>query len=47
MTGCGEAYVAFDVCKDKHAVAIAEAGRGGEVRFSAKSRARAKLSAGW
>ncbi len=33
MTGRGEVYVAFDVSKEKHAVAIAEAGRGGEVRF--------------
>jgi len=29
----GEAFVAFDVAKKKHAVAIAEAGRTGEVRF--------------
>ena len=28
-----EAFVAFDVAKTKHAVAIAEGGRGGEVRF--------------
>ena len=28
-----EAFVAFDVAKKKHAVAIAEGGRGGEVRF--------------
>ena len=28
-----EAFVAFDVAKTKHAVAIAEVGRGGEVRF--------------
>jgi transposase len=28
-----EAYVAFDTSKTKHAVAIAESGRGGEVRF--------------
>ena len=28
-----EAYVAFDVSKTKHAVAIADGGRGGEVRF--------------
>ena len=32
MTGFGEAYVAFDVSKERHTVAIAEAGRGGEVR---------------
>ena len=28
-----EAFVAFDVAKKKHAVAIAEGGRRGEVRF--------------
>ena len=28
-----EAFVAFDVSKTKHAVAIADSGRGGEVRF--------------
>ena len=28
-----EVFVAFDVAKKKHAVAIAEAGRNGEVRF--------------
>ena len=28
-----EAFVAFDVAKMKHAVAIAEGGRTGEVRF--------------
>jgi transposase len=28
-----EAFVAFDVSKSKHAVAIADGGRGGEVRF--------------
>jgi transposase len=28
-----EVFVAFDVAKKKHAVAIAEAGRSGEVRF--------------
>ena len=28
-----EVFVAFDVAKMKHAVAIAEAGRSGEVRF--------------
>jgi hypothetical protein len=28
-----EAFVAFDVAKTKHAVAIADGGRGGEVRF--------------
>ena len=29
----GEAFVAFDVAKRKHAVAMAEGGRRGEVRF--------------
>jgi len=29
----GEAFVAFDVSKTKHAVAIADGGRGGEVQF--------------
>ena len=28
-----EAFVAFDVAKTKHAVAIADGGRGSEVRF--------------
>ena len=28
-----EAFVAFDTSKTKHAVAIADGGRGGEVRF--------------
>ena len=28
-----EAFVAFDVAKTKHAVAVADGGRGGEVRF--------------
>ena len=28
-----EAFVAFDVAKKKHAIAIAEGGRTGEVRF--------------
>jgi transposase len=28
-----EAFVAFDVAKRKHAVAVAESGRGGEIRF--------------
>jgi hypothetical protein len=28
-----EAFVAFDVAKAKHAMAIADGGRGGEVRF--------------
>jgi hypothetical protein len=28
-----EAFVAFDTCKLRNAVAIAEAGRSGEVRF--------------
>jgi len=28
-----EAFVAFDVAKKKHALAIAEGGRAGEVRF--------------
>ena len=33
-----EAYVAFDTAKLKHAVAIAEGGRGGELRLWARSR---------
>ena len=28
-----EVYVAFDTAKLKHAVAVAEEGRGGEIRF--------------
>ncbi len=28
-----EVYVAFDTAKLKHAVAVAEGGRGGEIRF--------------
>jgi transposase len=31
-----EAFVAFDVAKSKHAVAIADGGRGSEVRFLGK-----------
>ena len=33
MGDYSEAFVAFDVSKTKHAVAIADGGRGGEVRF--------------
>ena len=33
MEEYSEAFVAFDVAKKKHAVAIAEGGRRGEVRF--------------
>ena len=33
MEEYSEAFVAFDVAKKKHAVAIAEGGRGGEVRM--------------
>ncbi len=33
MAEYSEAFVAFDVSKTKHAVAIADGGRGGEVRF--------------
>ena len=33
MREYSEAFVAFDVSKTKHAVAIAGGGRGGEVRF--------------
>ena len=33
MEEYSEAFVAFDVAKKKHAVAIAEGGRTGEVRF--------------
>jgi transposase len=33
MKEYSEAFVAFDVAKTKHAVAIAEGGRGGEMRF--------------
>lgn len=33
MTEYSGAFVAFDVAKTKHAVAVAEAGRAGEVRF--------------
>ena len=33
MGECSEAFVAFDVSKTKHAVAIADGGRIGEVRF--------------
>lgn len=33
MGKCNEAFVAFDVAKKKHAVAIAEGGRKGEIRF--------------
>ena len=33
MAGYGEVFVAFDVSKVIHAVAVDEAGRDGEVRF--------------
>jgi transposase len=33
MGGYSEAFVTFDVSKTKHAIAIANGGRGGEVRF--------------
>jgi transposase len=33
MVDYSEVFVAFDVAKKKHAVAVAEGGRGGEVRF--------------
>ena len=33
MGDYGKAYVAFDVAKMKYAVAVAEGGRSGEVRF--------------
>ena len=33
MREYSEAFVAFDTAKVKHAVAIADGGRGGEVRF--------------
>jgi transposase len=33
MAEYSEAFVAFDVAKMKHAVALAEGGRTGEVRF--------------
>src|SRR5947209_10652574 len=33
MGECSEAFVAFDTSKAKHAVAIADGGRRGEVRF--------------
>ncbi|MCG5487242.1 MAG: hypothetical protein KK482_26825, partial [Sinorhizobium meliloti] len=33
MREYNEAFVAFDVARKKHAVAIAEGGRSGEVRF--------------
>ena len=34
MEEYSEAFVAFDVAKKKHALAIAEGGRTGEVRFA-------------
>ena len=33
MRNCSGTFVSFDVAKTKHAVAIAESGRAGEVRF--------------
>jgi hypothetical protein len=36
-----EAFVAFDTAKVKHAVAIANGGRGGEVRFCRRGRQHA------
>ena len=41
-----EAFVAFDVAKKKHAVAIAEAGRTGEVRFLGEVRIVRRRSSG-
>ena len=41
MGGYNEALVAFDVAKMKHAVAVAEGGRGGEVRFLGEIENRA------
>jgi hypothetical protein len=41
-----EVFVAFDVAKKKHAVAIAEGGRTGEVDFSATSRTARCRSSG-
>ena len=41
-----EAFVAFDVAKTKHAVAVADGGRGGEVRFSAGWRIRRRRWSG-
>lgn len=40
MEEYSEAYVAFDTSKTKHAVAIADGGRRGEVRFLATSPVR-------
>ena len=40
MTEYSGAFVAFDVAKTKHAVAVAEAGRAGEVGSWARSRTR-------
>ena len=45
-----EAFVAFDVAKIKHAVAIADGGRGNEARFLgdvANSPAAARLAPPW
>ena len=33
MVDCSEVFVGMDVSKDRHAVAVAESGRDGEVRF--------------
>jgi hypothetical protein len=42
----GEAFVAFDVAQMKHAVALAEGGRTGEVRFLGIRRPAAGLFGG-
>jgi transposase len=41
-----EAFVAFDVSKTKYAVAIADGGRGSEVRFSVRWRTRRRRWSG-
>lgn len=47
MGDYSEVFVAFDVAKLKNAVAIAEAGRVGEVRYLVRSRTRLRRHAGW
>ena len=41
-----EVYVAFDTAKLKHAVAVAEGGRGGEIRFVGEVENRPPRSSG-
>ena len=47
MDGDREVFIAFDSAKLKNAVAVAEAGRAGEVRYLGRSPTRRRRSASW